>query len=61
MITGQHPLTYNRQVMALCDLPAEVGVDHPYADKIFPKDVLAKAREYREAIGPAGTGAYTHR
>mmetsp|Transcript_7657 Transcript_7657/g.14004 ORF Transcript_7657/g.14004 Transcript_7657/m.14004 type:complete len:621 (+) Transcript_7657:221-2083(+) len=57
---GQHPLTYNRQVMALCDLPAEVGVDHPYADKIFPKDVLAKAREYREAIGPAGTGAYTH-
>jgi hypothetical protein len=47
--------------MALCDLPAEVGVDHPYADKIFPKDVLAKAREYREAIGPAGTGAYTHR
>jgi hypothetical protein len=58
---GQHPLTYNRQVLALCDLPAEVGVDHPDVDKLFPKDVIKKAREYREAIGPAGTGAYTHR
>lgn len=58
---GQHPLTYNRQVLALCDLPAEVGVDHPDVDKMFPKDVIEKAKEYRVAIGPAGTGAYTHR
>lgn len=58
---GQHPLTYNRQVLALCDLPAEVGVDHPNVEEMFPKDVIEKAREYRAAIGPSGTGAYTHR
>ena len=26
----------------------------------FPKDVVERAREYREIIGPSGTGAYTH-
>lgn len=57
---GQHPLTYNRQVLALCDLPAEVGVDHPDVEKMFPKDVIEKAKKYRAAIGPSGTGAYTH-
>lgn len=58
---GQHPLTYNRQVLALCDLPAEVGVESEHVEKMFPKDVIEKAREYRAAIGPSGTGAYTHR
>jgi len=57
---GQKPLTYNRQVLSLCDLPAEVGVDHPDVTKLFPADVIAKAKEYRAAIGPSGTGAYTH-
>lgn len=57
---GQSPITFYRQVLALCDLPAECGVDHPDAHRMFPADVLERAREYREAIGPAGTGAYTH-
>ena len=56
---GQEPITYYRQVMALCDLPAKDGVDHPEISKLFPKDVIERAREMREIIGPAGTGAYT--
>ena len=57
---GQKPLTYYRQVLALCDLPAECGVDHPDVYKMFPVDVIEKAKNYRAAIGPSGTGAYTH-
>jgi aspartate/methionine/tyrosine aminotransferase len=57
---GQKPITYYRQVLALCDLPAECGVDHPQVYDIFPKDVVERAREYRDIIGPSGTGAYTH-
>jgi len=57
---GQQPITYFRQVLALCDLPAAVGVDHPHVYDMFPKDVVERAREYREIIGPPGTGAYTH-
>lgn len=57
---GQEPITYYRQVLALCDLPAQCGVDHPNIDQLFPKDVVERAREYREIIGPSGTGAYTH-
>ena len=56
---GQSPITYYRQVMALCDLPAADGVDHPNVDQMFPPDVIARAREMREVIGPAGTGAYS--
>ena len=57
---GQSPITYYRQVLALCDLPAECGVDHPNVYELFPKDVVERAREYRDIIGPSGTGAYTH-
>lgn len=57
---GQQPITYYRQVMSLCDLPAEVGVDHPSVHQMFPKDVVERARELRKAIGPSGTGAYSH-
>lgn len=57
---GQSPITYYRQVLALCDLPAEHGVDHPNIEQLFPKDVIARAREYRQIVGPSGTGAYTH-
>ena len=57
---GQKPITYYRQVLALCDLPAEQGVDHPKVYEMFPRDVVERAREYREIIGPSGTGAYTH-
>eukprot|EP00980_Cylindrotheca_fusiformis_P010724 scaffold2403_cov87-Cylindrotheca_fusiformis.AAC.2 len=57
---GQQPITYFRQILALCDLPAECGVDHPDIGAVFPKDVIERAREYREIIGPSGTGAYSH-
>jgi alanine transaminase len=57
---GQDPITYYRQVLALCDLPEKFGVDHPSIYDLFPKDVVKRAREYREIIGPSGTGAYTH-
>ena len=57
---GQSPITYYRQVLALCDLPAECGVDHPNVYDMFPRDVVEVAREYRSIIGPSGTGAYTH-
>eukprot|EP00531_Pseudo-nitzschia_arenysensis_P014402 CAMPEP_0116149750 /NCGR_PEP_ID=MMETSP0329-20121206/19144_1 /TAXON_ID=697910 /ORGANISM="Pseudo-nitzschia arenysensis, Strain B593" /LENGTH=681 /DNA_ID=CAMNT_0003646145 /DNA_START=150 /DNA_END=2195 /DNA_ORIENTATION=- len=57
---GQSPITYYRQVLALCDLPAECGVDHPNVYEMFPRDVVERAREYRSIIGPSGTGAYTH-
>lgn len=56
----QKPITFFRQVLALCDLPASEGVDHPNADKMFPRDVIERARTLREAIGPSGTGAYTN-
>ena len=41
-------------------MPAECGVDHPKAHEMFPQDVLDRAREYRDIVGPSGTGAYTH-
>lgn len=57
---GQSPITFYRQVLALCDLPADMGVDHPNVEQMFPKDVIARVRKYRAAIGDAGTGAYTN-
>lgn len=57
---GQKPITFYRQVLALCDLPADNGVDHPDAHRLFPADTLQRARELRDMVGPAGTGAYTN-
>lgn len=56
---GQHPLTWPRQVLALCDLPDECGVDHPKVSEMFPADAIERAREIKEALG-GSTGAYTH-
>lgn len=56
----QRPITYYRQVLALCDLPDECGVDHPAVASMFPADVIQRARECKAAIGPGGTGAYSH-
>jgi hypothetical protein len=56
----QRPITFYRQVLALCDLPAEHGVDHIDAGRMFPADVIQRAREMRDIVGPSGTGAYTH-
>jgi len=57
---GRQPITFFRQVMALCNLPAAVGVDSPEALAVMPADVIARARDVLKACGPAGTGAYTH-
>ena len=57
---GQAPLTFFRQVLALCDLPAAQGVDHPEVERLFPADAVARARTMRAAIGDAGTGSYTN-
>ena len=54
---GQAPLTFNRQVLALCDLPPAQGVDHPDVAKLFPSDAVQRARELLAAVGAAGTGA----
>jgi aspartate/methionine/tyrosine aminotransferase len=57
---GQKPITFYRQVLALCDLPAANGVDNPNVYLLFPSDVVDRARELREIVGPSGTGAYTN-
>lgn len=57
---GQKPLTWPRQVMALVDLPDEVGVDHPDVTKLFPADAIRRAREIKEGLGGHGSGAYSH-
>ena len=57
---GQKPLTWPRQVLALSELPDEVGVDHPMASDMFPSDVIERAREIKGGIGGGGTGAYSH-
>jgi len=57
---GQRPLTWPRQVLALVDLPDEVGVDHPKAIELFPADAIARAREIKIGLGGHGSGAYSH-
>jgi alanine transaminase len=52
---GQKPITFFRQVLALTEYPALL--DDPNASKAFPKDAIARARKYLDAIG--STGAYT--
>lgn len=57
---GQKPITYYRQVMALCNLPSEFGIENPQIASTFPADVVERATEMRFAVGSAGTGAYTN-
>ena len=57
---GQKPLTWPRQVLALADLPDEVGVDHPDALKLFPADAIRRAREIKKGMANHGSGAYSH-
>ena len=35
-------------------------LDAPESKKLFPADVLKRAKEYLDATGSGGTGAYTH-
>jgi len=58
---GQLPLTWPRQVMALVDLPDEVGIDHPEASSLFPADAIARARHIKHvALHGHGSGSYSH-
>ena len=57
---GQLPLTWPRQVLALAELPDEVGVAHPNAKNMFPEDAIERAVIIKEALNGHGTGAYTH-
>ena len=58
--TGQRPNTYCRQVMALCNLPRDIGVDNLDMQKIFPTDVIERANSMQALFGKYGTGAYTN-
>ncbi len=102
---GQKPITFYRQVLAICDYPQVRTKQHmqaplpyvhvtrctilwhqqkcnnclhrpvsneshtllllqlldaPESQKLFPPDVLKRAKEYLDATGSGGTGAYTH-
>eukprot|EP01024_Parvocaulis_polyphysoides_P067160 TRINITY_DN7970_c0_g1_i7.p1 TRINITY_DN7970_c0_g1~~TRINITY_DN7970_c0_g1_i7.p1 ORF type:complete len:506 (-),score=88.36 TRINITY_DN7970_c0_g1_i7:298-1815(-) len=53
---GQPPIQFYRQVLALCDDPQLI--DQVEKHKLYPSDVIARAREYLAAV-PGGTGAYS--
>lgn len=53
---GQPPLTFFRQVISLLEYPQLL--DHPDAQRIFPRDAIERARRMLKAGGP--TGAYSH-
>eukprot|EP01025_Chloroclados_australasicus_P023559 TRINITY_DN2384_c0_g1_i1.p1 TRINITY_DN2384_c0_g1~~TRINITY_DN2384_c0_g1_i1.p1 ORF type:complete len:488 (-),score=54.42 TRINITY_DN2384_c0_g1_i1:263-1726(-) len=53
---GQPPVSFFRQVLALCDHPGIIDQVEKY--KLYPADVISRAREYLAAI-PGGTGAYS--
>lgn len=55
----QEPNKFYRQVLALCDLPNEFGIDNEYIGKIFPMDVITRTISIQSKIGSCGTGAYT--
>jgi aspartate/methionine/tyrosine aminotransferase len=58
---GQESLIWPREVMALCNLPPQKGIDHPEIQKIFPADVVERAREIiHVGLHDQGTGAYSH-
>ena len=52
---GQIPLTFLRQVMALCTAP--FLLEDPNIAKSFPSDAISRAREYLKDI--KSVGAYT--
>jgi aspartate/methionine/tyrosine aminotransferase len=58
---GQESLQWPRQVLALCNLPDDVGIYHPEVHHLFPEDVVERAKEIKHmAMNDQGTGAYSH-
>eukprot|EP01023_Acetabularia_acetabulum_P009420 TRINITY_DN14221_c0_g1_i2.p1 TRINITY_DN14221_c0_g1~~TRINITY_DN14221_c0_g1_i2.p1 ORF type:complete len:486 (-),score=93.32 TRINITY_DN14221_c0_g1_i2:432-1889(-) len=53
---GQKPVSFFRQVLALCDHPALM--EEVEKNKTYPADVIARAKEYLANI-PGGVGAYS--
>merc|ERR1711904_744528 len=53
---GQKPITFFRQVIALCDCPSLLESDD--VGKLFPSDAIARARDLLSHC-PGGTGAYS--
>ncbi|RNA00821.1 alanine aminotransferase 1-like, partial [Brachionus plicatilis] len=51
--TGQKPITFLRQVMAICSYPDLLKSDE------FPEDVKQRAKELLNACGGGSVGAYT--
>merc|ERR1711865_363327 len=54
---GQKPITFYRQCLALLDCPSLL--DTPGVEKLFPADVIERAKSLLPTIG-GGTGAYSH-
>ncbi|MFA5404390.1 MAG: aminotransferase class I/II-fold pyridoxal phosphate-dependent enzyme [Ignavibacteria bacterium] len=52
----QKPLTYIRQVLSMLEYPELMNI--PEVEKIFPKDLIERAKYILEK-NPTGTGAYT--
>jgi len=53
---GQVPITYNRQVLALCAAP--FLLEHPEVTKMFPSDAISRAKELL-SYNKGGIGAYS--
>ncbi|CAM0151696.1 unnamed protein product [Urochloa decumbens] len=53
---GQKPLTFPRQVVALCQAP--FLLDDPNVGLMFPADAIARAKHYL-SLAPGGLGAYS--
>ncbi|XP_044497306.1 alanine aminotransferase 2-like isoform X2 [Mangifera indica] len=55
---GQQPITFFREVLALCDHPAIL--DRSEAQALFSTDSISRAWEILDQIPGAATGAYSH-
>ncbi|KAK4263142.1 hypothetical protein QN277_028602 [Acacia crassicarpa] len=53
---GQRPLTFPRQVVALCQAP--FLLEDPNVGLLFPADAIARAKHYL-SMAPGGLGAYS--
>ncbi|XP_072991312.1 alanine aminotransferase 2 [Typha latifolia] len=55
---GQKPITFFREVLALCDHPSLLDKDETHT--LFSSDAIARARQILGAIPGRATGAYSH-
>lgn len=55
---GQQPITFNREVIALCDHP--ILLDKTETPHLFSEDSIKRARQILHQIPGRATGAYSH-